>query len=53
MKLPNINLEELEKSKEENRRQRMEFIKEYVIWLKKTSNEEWSSQRRNFTDKNQ
>lgn len=46
MKLPNINLDELRKIKEENRKERLEFIDKYVEWLKKTPNKEWSSQRK-------
>ncbi len=46
MKLPNIDLDELKRIKEENRRERMEFIDKYIEWLKKTPNKEWSSQRK-------
>lgn len=52
MKLPKINLEELKKLKEENRKERLEFIDKYVEWLKKTSNKEWSSQIKSFADAN-
>ncbi len=34
MKLPNINLEELEAMKKKNRKERLEFIDKYVEWLK-------------------
>lgn len=34
-KLPEINLKELEKAKEENFRERPEFQDRYVEWLKK------------------
>ena len=50
MKLPNINLEELNKIKEENKKDRMKFIDVYVEWLKKTSNKEWSSQRKAMSE---
>lgn len=38
MRLPNINLEELEKLKKENFRDRLKFIDQYADWLKKTTN---------------
>ena len=46
MNLPNINLEELEEAKKQNRKERLEFIDKYVAWLKKTPNKKWSSQRK-------
>ncbi|MBU1201913.1 MAG: hypothetical protein KJ583_01285 [Nanoarchaeota archaeon] len=45
MKTPEINLEELKKIKEENFKERMEFIKKYADWQKKTSNKKWSTQQ--------
>ena len=51
MKLPKIDLEELKKQKEENFKQRLEFIDKYVEWLKKTSNKEWSSQQKKIIDR--
>lgn len=50
MKTPKIDLEELKKQKEENFRQRLEFNKKYVEWLKKTSNKEWSKQQKKLID---
>ena len=50
MNMPNIDLKELEKQKEENFKQRLEFIKKYVEWLKKTSNKEWSRQQNELID---
>ncbi len=35
MKVPNVDLEELEKQKKRNFQQRLEFIDQYVEWLKK------------------
>lgn len=35
MKAPEIDLEELKRMKEENFRQRLEFIDMYVEWLKR------------------
>lgn len=43
MKLPNIDLDELEKLKKENFKERLEFINKYAGWVKKKSNKEWSS----------
>ena len=48
-KLPNVDLEELKRMKEENFKERLEFIDLYVEWLKKTPNKEWSSQQKEIT----
>lgn len=50
MRLPRINLKELEKLKEENFRERLEFIEKYVEWMKKSSNKTWSSQQKDLID---
>jgi hypothetical protein len=50
MRIPRIDLEELEKLKEENFRERLEFIDKYVEWVKKTSNKTWSSQQKDLID---
>jgi len=50
MNAPHIDLKELEKLKEENFRQRLEFIDKYVEWLKKTPNKEWSKQQKKLID---
>lgn len=47
MKLPKIDLKELERLKEENFRQRLEFIDMYSKWLGRVSNKKWSSQQKN------
>lgn len=49
-KLPKIDLEELKKLKEENFRERLEFIDRYAEWLKKTPNKKWSSDQKEITD---
>lgn len=49
MKTPDIDLKELKKQKEENFKDRLEFIKRYVEWLKKTPNKKWSSEQRDIT----
>ena len=46
MKLPKIDLEELEKQKERNRKARLKFIDMYTDWMKKSSNKKWSSQQK-------
>jgi hypothetical protein len=43
MRLPEINLQELEKIKKENFRERLEFQDRYVKWLKLTNNVKWSA----------
>lgn len=50
MKTPEIDLKELEKMKKDNFQRRLEFIDEYVKWLKKTSNKEWSKQQKKLID---
>ena len=50
MKLPDIDLEEFEKMKEENRKERLKFIDQYTEWLKKTPNKVWSSQQKKIID---
>lgn len=46
MNLPKIDLEELEKMKENNFKERLEFIDKYTEWLKRTSNKQWSSEQK-------
>ncbi len=50
MKTPDINLKELKKLKEENFRERLEFIDKYTEWLKKTPNKKWSSEQKDIVD---
>jgi len=50
MKLPKIDLEELEKLKEDNFKDRMEFIEKYAEWVKNNSNKKWSSQHKKVID---
>jgi hypothetical protein len=49
MRTPPIDLKELEKLKEENFRERLEFIEKYVEWVKKTSNKDWSTQQKELS----
>jgi hypothetical protein len=37
-----IDLDALERWKKKNQKERLQFIKEYAAWLKKTPNKEWS-----------
>ncbi len=48
MKTPDINLKELKKLKEDNFRERLEFIDKYAEWLKKMPNKKWSSRQRDI-----
>ncbi len=50
MKLPDVDLKELEKQKKENFQRRLEFIDQYVEWLKKTPNKKWSKQQKKLID---
>jgi hypothetical protein len=43
MRLPEINLQELEKIKKENFRERLEFQDRYVEWMKMANNAKWSA----------
>lgn len=51
MKLPEIDLEELENFKEQNFKERLEFIDKYAEWVKKKNNSGWSSQQNNVVGK--
>jgi hypothetical protein len=48
MKTPHIDLKELQRLKEENFRERLEFLEKYAEWVKKTSNKKWSKQQRDL-----
>jgi len=45
-----FNLKELEKQKRENFKERLEFIKKYAEWVKKTPNKIWSKRQKEFLD---
>lgn len=51
MKLPKIDLKELEEEKKQNIQERREFIKKYTAWLKKTPNKKWSKQQNKMLQK--
>lgn len=50
MKLPKIDLKELEKAKEENFRERLEFLERYAHWVKSTNNAKWSSAHKDLVN---
>ncbi len=50
MNVPDIDLEKLEKFKEKNFQERLDFIRKYAEWVKKTSNKKWSSQQKKIVD---
>jgi len=52
LKLTKADLKELEKEKERNRKERMDFIDLYTTWLKKTPNKKWSKQQNNVIEQN-
>ncbi len=47
-KLPKIDLKELKKEMELNKQQRLEFVRQYAEWLKKTPNKVWSKQQAKY-----
>ena len=49
-KFPKIDLKELAAEKERNRKQRLEFVRQYAEWLKKTPNKVWSRQQNKLLD---
>lgn len=50
MNIPKIDLKEIKKMKEQNFKERLEFIDMYVEWLKKTKNKDWSRQQNILID---
>ncbi|MEP0826214.1 MAG: hypothetical protein HRF40_12080 [Nitrososphaera sp.] len=51
MKLPEIDLDELEKIKEANFRERLEFQDRYVEWMKRKGNIKWSSAQKSIVNR--
>ncbi len=47
-KLPKIDLKELKKEMRLNKQQRLEFVRQYAEWLKKTPNKGWSKQQAKY-----
>ncbi len=50
MKLPKIDLKKLKKFKEENFKDRLEFIDKYAEWILKTQNRKWSKEQKKLID---
>lgn len=50
--LPKVNLKELKKRKQENFKQRLEFIDLYSKWLDKTPDYKWSKEQKSIIDIN-
>ena len=51
MELPKIDLEELERIKEANFRERLKFQDLYIEWMKKSNNSKWSSAQKSIIDR--
>ena len=51
MRLPEINLQELEKIKKENFRERLEFQDRYVKWMKMANNVDWSASQKSIINR--
>ncbi|MFA5333470.1 MAG: hypothetical protein WC376_03165 [Candidatus Nanoarchaeia archaeon] len=45
MKLPKINLKEIEREKKRNFKERLKMIDLYAEWVKKNTNKKWSSEQ--------
>ncbi len=52
MKFPKLNIDliELKKQKEQNFKNRLDFVRFYANWIKKTPNKKWSSDQKEFID---
>lgn len=50
-RLPKIDIDELKKAKEENFRERLEFLDSYATWVKNTSNAKWSAAHKAIVNK--
>jgi len=48
--IPKIDLEELKKFKEQNFKERLEFIEKYAEWVKSQPNKVWSKQQKELID---
>jgi hypothetical protein len=45
MKLPKIDLKEIERDKKRNFKERLEMIDLYADWVKKNTNKKWSGEQ--------
>lgn len=50
MKLPEIDLKELERLKEQNFKERLEFQDWYVNWMKTAGNAKWSRAQKSIVN---
>lgn len=50
LNLTKKDLLELKEEMKLNKKQRIEFVRQYAEWLKKTPNKKWSSQQKKFLD---
>jgi len=50
-RLPKIDIDELRKAKEENFKERLEFLDSYANWVKNTSNAKWSSAHKSIVNR--
>jgi len=48
--LPEIDLKEMRKWKKQNFKERMDWVRKYAEWLKKTPNKEWSKQQKQIIE---
>jgi len=44
--IPDVDLKKFEEFKKRNFKARLEFIKQYADWIKKTPNKIWSAQQK-------
>jgi glutamyl-tRNA reductase len=50
MNIPTVDLKELKRLKEDNFKERLEFIEKYSEWVKKKTDKEWSKQQKVLID---
>lgn len=50
MKLPKIDLKQLEEMKRQNFKDRLEFIDKYAEWVLKMPNRKWSREQKRLID---
>jgi len=48
MKLPKVDLKQLEEQKKHNFKERLQFIEWYAAWVRRTPNKEWSKQQKDI-----
>lgn len=50
MEIPVIDDKKFEEFKKKNAQERLDFVRKYAEWLRKTPNKEWSKQQKNVVD---